>query len=153
MRVSFLIIALTGTSVALPTVAQGFGGIARGVLGSSAANLADRATRSPPVKAAKPAGKAAPQGPTAPASPAEQSEGSIVVAEDMPVISSDGVRVAVVKHTTTGGVIYAPDKTFFTADPYYRLRRIYGREATVSGGAVRLKMTAVQYRARNQNPD
>ena len=80
-------------------------------------------------------------------------EGTIVVAEDMPVITSDGARVAVVKHTTTGGTNYAPDKTFFTADPYYRLRRIYGREATVRGGAVHLKMTAAQYRARGQNPE
>lgn len=85
--------------------------------------------------------------------PSRSTEGAIIIAENMPVISSDGVRVAEVNHTGTGGTRYGPDQTFFTADPYYRLRRIYGREASVRGGAVHLTMTATQYRARNQNPD
>ena len=144
MRPSHLFIAISAAAAAMPAAAQDFGGIARGAF-DAARSLA----RSKPAKPPAPADQAA----AAQSAPAASSEGGIVVAEDMPVLSSDGVRVAVVKHTTTGGTSYAPDKTFFTADRYYRLRRIYGREASVSGGAVHLKMTAAQYLARNQNPD
>lgn len=78
---------------------------------------------------------------------------TILVKNDMPVLSSDGARVAVINHVPGGERAYGPDEMFFTADRYYKLRRIYGREATIAGGAVRLKMTAAQFRARNQNPD
>ncbi len=78
---------------------------------------------------------------------------ALTIRNDMPVITSDGVQVAEVNHVTGGEKAFAPDETFFTADPFYRLRRIYGREASVTGGAVHLKMTAAQYKARNQNPD
>lgn len=78
---------------------------------------------------------------------------SITLRNDMPVISSDGVEVAQVNHVTGGERAFGSDETFFTADRYYNLRRIYGREAQVAGGAVRLKMTAAEFRARSQNPD
>jgi len=70
----------------------------------------------------------------------------------MPVISSDGVRVAETGHVPNGQRAYGADEMFFTADVYYNLRRIYGREATVRGGSVHLRMTAAQFRARLQNP-
>jgi len=153
MRVSYLIVAATAAAITVPATAQGLRGILRGKLESSVLDVINkplpvpaRKKKDQPPKSETPAE----EGQSVPETPAE---GTIVVAEDMPVITSDGARVAVVKHTTTGGTSYAPDKTFFTADPYYRLRRIYGREATVRGGAVHLKMTAAQYRARNQNPE
>lgn len=153
MRVSYLIVAATAAAITVPATAQGLRGILRGKLESSVLDVINKPLPMPtrkkkdqPPKSEAPAE----EGQSVPETPAE---GTIVVAEDMPVVTSDGARVAVVKHTTTGGTSYAPDKTFFTADPYYRLRRIYGREATVRGGAVHLKMTAAQYRARNQNPE
>lgn len=155
MRVSYLIIAATAAAITTPTAAQGLGGILRGTL-ESVAGSAARDILTKPIRSKK----KAEQAPDADApvedvqsAPQTPAKGTIVVAEDMPVITSDGARVAVVKHTNTGGTDYAPDKTFFTADPYYLLRRIYGREATVRGGAVHLKMTAAQYRARGQNPE
>lgn len=153
MRVSYLIIAATAAAITTPVAAQGLGSILRGTLESAARELVTKPIRQPAKKKTEQATKS--EAPTEDAQPAPEppAEGTIVVAEDMPVITSDGARVAVVKHTTTGGTTYAPDKTFFTADPYYRLRRIYGREAAVRGGAVHLKMTAAQYRARNQNPE
>ncbi len=153
MRVSFLIIAATAAAISTPAAAQGLGSILRGKLESTARDVVNKPIPRPAPKKAEPETTSElPGGDTQPVTQTP-SEGTIVVAEDMPVITSDGVRVAVVKHTTTGGTSYAPDKTFFTADPYYRLRRIYGREASVSGGTVHLKMTAAQYRARNQNPE
>lgn len=78
---------------------------------------------------------------------------SLTISNDMPVITSDGVRVAEVNHVAGGTRAFGPEETFFTADPTYKLRRIYGREAFVEGGAVRLRMNAAEYKARNQNPD
>jgi hypothetical protein len=153
MRVSFVFLAAFVVTIAAPGSAQSLGGLGRSLSGAVARDVVKEANR---PKAAQPAASAphvaAPAG-DAPTDGAAAAGGAIVVAEDMPVISSDGARVAVVKHTTTGGTTYALDKTFFTADPYYRLRRIYGWEATVRGGAVHLMMTAAQYRARNQNPE
>ena len=154
MRLSYLIIAATAVATAAtPAAAQGLGGLVRGKLESATRDLINRPIPKPTRKKTEQVTKS--EAPTEETQPTSQTpvEGTIVVAEDMPVITSDGARVAVVKHTTTGGTNYAPDKTFFTADPYYRLRRIYGREATVRGGAVHLKMTAAQYRARGQNPE
>lgn len=86
--------------------------------------------------------------------PALPSQGAVLVLRNkMPVVSSDGVRVAEINHVTGSEQAFGPDKMFFTADRYYNLRRIYGREATVKGGIVHLKMTAAQFTARNQNPD
>lgn len=155
MRVSYLIIAATAvaTTAATPAASQGLKDLARGVLKSAARKVVEQPISLPPVKTTEPKSKDTAPAEDAQAASETPAAGSIVVAEDMPVITSDGARVAVVKHTTTGGTTYAPDKTFFTADPYYRLRRIYGREADVRGGAVHLKMTAAQYRARNQNPE
>ncbi|RZJ45786.1 MAG: hypothetical protein EON87_06650 [Brevundimonas sp.] len=79
--------------------------------------------------------------------------GPVTVRNDMPVISSDGVEVARAAHITGGEKTFEPDEMFFTADRYYNLRRMYGREAYVAGGAVHLRMTAAQFRARHQNPD
>lgn len=79
--------------------------------------------------------------------------GPITVRNDMPVISSDGVEVAKAAHITGGEKTFGPDEMFFTADRYYNLRRMYGREAYVAGGAVHVRMTAAQFRARHQNPD
>jgi hypothetical protein len=153
MRVSYLIAAATAAAITTPAAAQGLGGILRGKLESSARDLVNKPIPTPNRKKKEQAPKSEAPAEEAQSAPETPVEGTIVVAEDMPVISSDGARVAVVKHTTTGGTNYAPDKTFFTADPYYRLRRIYGREATVRGGAVHLEMTAAQYRARGQNPE
>ncbi len=80
-------------------------------------------------------------------------DATIVVRNDMPVVSSDGARVAVVNHVPGNERAYGPDEMFFTADRFYKLRRIYAREVSVAAGTVRLKMTAAQFRARNQNPD
>jgi hypothetical protein len=81
------------------------------------------------------------------------SAAAIVVRNEMPVLSSDGVRVALVNHVPGNERAYGPDEMFFTADRFYKLRRIYAREVSISAGTVRLKMTAAQFRARNQNPD
>lgn len=87
------------------------------------------------------------------ANPASAQAAGLALGNKMPVITSDGVQVAEVMHVPDGGRSFGPDETFFTADSTYMLRRIYGREASLSGGEVRLKMTAAQFRARRQNPD
>lgn len=154
MRVSYLIIATAAVAATTtPAASQSLKGLVSGVLKSAARDLASQSTRPRPEKKNDPVTEKEAPPEVSQSAPQTPAKDAIVVAEDMPVITSDGARVAVVKHTTTGGTSYAPDKTFFTADPYYRLRRIYGREATVRGGAVHLKMTAAQYRARNQNPE
>lgn len=100
------------------------------------------------------AGPAAAVGPAAAqASSAAPAVGPVTIRNDMPVISSDGVEVAKAAHITGGEKTFGPDEMFFTADRYYSLRRMYGREVYVAGGAVRLRMTAAQFRARHQNPD
>lgn len=73
------------------------------------------------------------------------------LSDGMPVVSSDGVRVAEVAHLYRR-TAYGPNDTFFTLAPMQLLRRIYGREAFIEGGQVKLRMTAAQFRARNQNP-
>jgi hypothetical protein len=156
MRLSFSLLSCLAMAIAAPASAQSLGGLTRSLSGA----LAREAVKSPsPPKQTQPATPSAKSPPPETQPPASSGSGSgedgsvIIIAENMPVISSDGVRVAEVNHTSTGGTRYGPNQTFFTADPYYRLRRIYGREASVRGGAVHLKMTATQYRARNQNPD
>jgi hypothetical protein len=80
-----------------------------------------------------------------------RSEGVSGLAKGMPVISRDGVKVAEVAHLY-GKSAYGPNETFFTLAPVQLLRRIYGREAYLEKGQVRLRMTAAQFRARSQNP-
>ncbi|WP_292095291.1 hypothetical protein [Brevundimonas sp.] len=106
-----------------------------------------------PAATAAPAAAAATTAAPAPAEASAASGASITVRNKMAVMSSDGVRVAEVMHVPNNERVYGPGEMFFTADTYYNLRRIYGREATVSGDAVHLKMTAAQFRARLQNPD
>lgn len=85
-----------------------------------------------------------------PAQPGAQ-QGISGLAQGMAVVSSDGVKVAEVAHLY-GKIAYGPNETFFTLAPIQVLRRIYGREAFVEDGQVKLRMTAAQFRARNQNP-
>jgi hypothetical protein len=87
----------------------------------------------------------------APSPAAAPSKGVSGLANGMPVVSSDGVRVAEVAHLY-GRTAYGPNETFFTLAPLQLLRRIYGREAYVEKGQLRLRMTAAQFRARSQNP-
>lgn len=82
---------------------------------------------------------------------ARAGQGISGLSDGMPVVSSDGVRVAEVAHLYRR-TAYGPNDTFFTLAPMQLLRRIYGREAFVEGGQVKLRMTAAQFRARNQNP-
>ena len=82
---------------------------------------------------------------------ASAAQGISGLAEGMAVISSDGVRVAEIAHLY-GRTAYGANDTFFTLAPLQLLRRIYGKEAFVEGGQVKLRMTAAQYRARSQNP-
>lgn len=91
----------------------------------------------------------APSSAPAPASTADQ--GISGLSDGMPVVSSDGVQVAEVAHLYRR-TSYGPNDTFFTLAPLQLLRRIYGREAYVEDGRVRLRMTAAQFRARSQNP-
>lgn len=153
--------------VATPAVSQDFlGRIAQSAAQTAAQRLAngavDAATRpgpaTPPAPRAGPAAPAprpaaAPAGSSAPPEAPAVSGASITVRNNMAVISSDGVRVAETMHVPDNERTYAPDEMFFTADTTYRLRRIYAREVTVQGNTVRLKMSAAQYRARNQNPE
>lgn len=89
--------------------------------------------------------------PASPPSAAAPANGVSGLVKGMPVVASDGVRVAEVAHLY-GQTAYGPNETFFTLAPLQLLRRIYGREAYVEKGQLRLRMTAAQYRARNQNP-
>lgn len=88
---------------------------------------------------------------TAPTATPAPAQGISGLAQGMAVVSSDGVRVAEIAHLY-GKTAYGPEETFFTLAPMQLLRRIYGKEAFVEGGQVKLRMTAAQYRARNQNP-
>lgn len=154
--------------VAAPASAQDFLGriaqnaaqnAAQGVAQRAAAGVVNRITQPRPATPA-PAPAQAPARTQAPApasaqaaAPAPAQSGGVLVRNGMPVVSSDGVVVGDVMHVPGEQKVFGDDETFFTADNTYRLRRIYGREVTVSGGTVRLKMTAAQYRARGQNPD
>ncbi|MFJ6025350.1 hypothetical protein ACIQC9_12240 [Brevundimonas sp. NPDC092305] len=70
----------------------------------------------------------------------------------MAVISSDGVTVAKTAHIYNRPD-YGAEDSFFTSDVgVFMERRIRGREAYVEGDTVRLRMTAAQFRARQQNP-
>lgn len=89
--------------------------------------------------------------PAAPAKAPAPAEGVSGLVKGMPVLSSDGVRVAEVAHLY-GQTACGPNETFFVLAPLQLLRRIYGREAYVDKGQLRLRMTAAQFRARNQNP-
>lgn len=73
------------------------------------------------------------------------------LSKGLPVLSSDGARVGEVAHLY-GRTAYGPNDTFFVLAPLQLLRRIYGREAFIENGQVKLRMTAAQFRARNQNP-
>lgn len=89
--------------------------------------------------------------PAAAPSPTAQSEGVSGLVDGMPAVTSDGVRVAEVAHLYRK-TAYGPNDTFFVLAPLQLLRRIYGREAYVEKGQLRLRMTAKQFRARSQNP-
>ncbi|KQY89685.1 hypothetical protein [Brevundimonas sp. Root1423] len=95
------------------------------------------------------AGQAAPAAAPAPATVGAQGVSGL--ADGMAVVSSDGVRVAEVRHLYRR-TSYGPNDTFMTLAPLQVLRRIYGREAFVEDGQLRLRMTAAQFRARSQNP-
>lgn len=176
MRTLPLLAAAVLSVIAAPAIAQDFlGRLVQSTAQSAAQNLANRAvtgaTKGRPAKpAAQPAARAAavppttptqveaaPQAPApgaaAPVAASASAGGALVVSNKMPVISSDGVRVAETMHVPGDTRAYGPDEMFFTADTTYRLRRIYAREVTVRGNSVHLKMTAAQYRARNQNPE
>jgi len=152
--------------IAAPAPAQDFlGRIAQNAARSAAQGVAQRAANGvvnriaqpgPATPAPAPAPALAPAPAPAPvqaAVDAAASSGGVLVRNGMSVVSSDAVVVGDVMHVPGEQKIYGDNETFFTADNTYRLRRIYGREVTVSDGAVRLKMTAAQYRARGQNPD
>jgi|GEM_PF-1537887 len=172
MRTPTFLVAASLSLIAVPAVAQDFlGRLAQNTAEAAARRLANRAVdaatapRPATPPATRPAAPAAPparpatSAPTAAATQAAPAEApassgaSIALRNKMPVITSDGVRVAETIHVDGGEETYAPNQSFFTTDQYYRLRRIYGREATVRGGSVHLKMTAAQYRARGQNPE
>lgn len=164
MRARPLAVAVSLSLIAAPAVAQDFlGRLAQGAAQSAAQRLASRAVEAATrPRPATPPAVPAPAAATAPAEaqaeplPSEASaspETTLVIRNKMPVIASDGARVAETIHVNGAEESFGPDRTFFTTDQYYRLRRIYGREATVRGGSVHLKMTAAQYRARNQNPE
>jgi hypothetical protein len=89
--------------------------------------------------------------PSAPPPAPAAGQGISGLSDGMPVVSSDGARVAEVRHLYRR-TSYGPNETFFTLAPLQVLRRIYGREAFVQDGQVRLRMTAAQFRARDQNP-
>lgn len=93
--------------------------------------------------------EAAPQ--SRPSQAPAAAQGISGLSNGMPVVSSDGVRVAQVAHLYRR-TAYGPNDTFFTLAPMQLLRRIYGREAYIEGDQVKLRMTAAQFRARNQNP-
>lgn len=75
---------------------------------------------------------------------------SISLSDDMQVYSSDGVLVA--KTYLFRDEAYSGNDSFFVEAPHFLLRRIYPREAYVDGSVVRLRMTAAQFGARQQNP-
>lgn len=160
MRVPTLLVAAGLSMIAVPVSAQDFlGRLAQSTAETTARRLADRAVSA--ATSPRPAAPAAPrsaspaqaapraQAPTAP--PA--SGGVLTVRDHMPVVSSDGVRVAETMHIINGEHSYPADLSFFTADSTYMLRRLYPHEVEVRGNTVHLKMTAAQYRARSQNPE
>lgn len=160
MRVPTLLVAAGLLMIAVPASAQDFlGRLAQSTAETTARRLADRAASA--ATSPRPAAPAAPrsaspaqaapraQAPTAP--PA--SGGVLTLRNQMPVVSSDGVRVAETIHVTDGEYTFRADQSFFTTDTTYRLRRLYPHEVEVRGNTVHLKMTAAQYRARSQNPE
>ncbi len=164
MRARLLIAATALSLTAAPAPAQDFlGRLAQSTAESAAQRLVNGAVSSAtrPRSSAPPAGARNVQPRTAPtpnagpaqnAAPAsEDPRDTIVLRNGMPVLSSDGVRVAETIHIYDAA--YVGDHSFFTTDTTYRLRRIYPREAEVRGGSVHLRMTAAQYRARSQNPE
>jgi len=162
MRPQTLLIAASLALIAVPAVAQDFlGRLARSAAESAARRLTDHAVtaatsprpaNAPATRPVLPPGHPQASSPATAVAEAPAATGDLLVLRDkMPVISSDGVRVAETIHILSAG--YAADHSFFTTDTTYRLRRLYPHEVIVRGDTVHLKMTAAQYRARTQNPE